>query len=122
MRKVFLILALCMSSSILFAEDIVLRHNRGLFGYKYVSTSHNAVGNYLSCLDPGTKSCKWSVSTLDEEYEGIINRVDSECSNGSDSGSFQDGDYFVRYTFDREDDRLEVRIYSLSEARQLGYV
>lgn len=68
-----------MCNSILFAEDIVIRHNRGLFGYKTVSTSHSAVGNYLSCLDPGKNSCKWSISTLNVEYEEIINGVDLEC-------------------------------------------
>lgn len=123
MRNKFLMLfVLTMFNSMLFAEDIILRHNKGLFGYKTVTTSHNPVGNYLSCLDPGKNSCKWSMPGKDEEYEDIVSRVDKECSNGSTSGSFQDNNYFVRYIFKRDDDMLEIRKYTLSEARDRGYI
>ncbi len=121
-NKILILLALMMFNSMLFAEDIILRHNKGLFGYKTVTTSHNPVGNYLSCLDPGKNSCKWSISSKNEEYEDIVKKVDQECSNGSTSGSFQDGDYFVRYIFERDEDMLEIRIYTLSEAHERGYI
>lgn len=121
-NKFLMLLALTMFNSVLFAEDIILRHNKGLFGYKTVTTSHNAVGNYLSCLDPGKSSCKWSVSTLNNEYEDIVKKVDLECSNGSTSGSFQDDKYFVKYVFERDEDKLEIRIYTLNEARERGFI
>lgn len=111
-----------MFSSGLFAEDIILRHNRGLFGYKMVTVSQNPVGNYLSCLDPGKKSCRWSMGGKDEEYSAIVGKVDEACINGSTSGEFQDGAYFVKYTFEKEDDKLEIRIYTLNEARDRGFM
>lgn len=123
MRNTFLVLlVLTMFNSMLFAEDIIFRHNRGLFGYKTVTVSQNPVGNYLSCIDPGKSSCKWSISTIDDKYEGVVERVDQECSNGSTSGLFQDGEYFVKYVFDRNEDMLEIRIYTLNEAREHGYI
>lgn len=111
-----------MFSSGLFAEDIILRHNRGLFGYKTVIVSQNPVGNYLSCLDPGKKSCRWSMGTKDEEYAAIVGKVDEACINGSTSGEFQDTNYFVRYTFEKDADKLEIRIYTLKEAQDRGFI
>lgn len=124
MKKLFFTLLALMLFSNLHAEDMITKYNRGIFGYKTVHTAQQPLGRTLTCSDPGKLKCEWSssLSTYNEKYEGILLRVDDECMNGSTSGTFQTSEYFVSYQFDRDEDKLVVRIYTLVEARDKGLI
>lgn len=124
MKKLFFTLVAFMLLSNLHAEDMITKYNRGIFGYKTVHTAQLPVGRSLTCTDPGKLKCEWSssLSSNNERYESILLRVDDECMNGSTSGTFQTSEYYVSYTFDRDEDKQVVCIYTLVEARDKGLI
>ncbi len=125
MKKTILALLLLVAVSPAYSLDVITRSDRGLFGYREITESHDAANgiNYLYCTNPGKSSCKWAkLTSNNDKYEDIVLRVDGECSQGSVAGSFEKGDYYVRYTFDRDSDVLTIYIYSREEAIGLGYI
>jgi hypothetical protein len=104
-----------------FSVDIIFMHNKGIRGYKEVILSQNPVGSYLSCMNPGKLKCKYS-SALDEIYSDIVDKVYSFCIDGASDGRFQHNEYYVTFLFDVDKDELTIKIYSLIEAHELGYV
>lgn len=108
----------------------VVKSNRGLFGYEYVTQTESSGGGILlACSQPGFKDCKIVPSSITtpgglptEEGNEIQNLVDSLIEGGQTAGNFVYGDNFlVIYSFDSTIDETEIDVYTKDEAAELGF-
>ncbi|MNK24819.1 hypothetical protein D3C87_431340 [compost metagenome] len=112
------------------------RYNRGIFGYKYVNTSTTGPNTLVSCSDPGWSGCRkdngittgvvtdanGTVRPIDD-IEPIVEAVTARITKESTEGTMYYGsDLFVKYSYKTEGDRFVMEVYSLYEARALGYI
>ncbi len=124
MKKYLVILSLLLVSQVSFGVDIIVKHNKGLFGYDRIDETHAGGNNQLNCTDPGTKGCKWSsLTTNNDVYENILSNVDRLIYDGRVStGNFEMDGYYVQFDFDLRSDYLIVKIYTHSEAQENGFI
>lgn len=127
MKKLVFLLCLVFISNVSFGVNIIIRHNKGLFGYRHVDQHDSEVtgDKQLNCTNPGFRKCKWQsgLADLNDEYGVLLEKVDDLIEvNRQFSGSFEADGYFVQYKFILTDDYLEVKIYTREEAIKNGLI
>jgi hypothetical protein len=133
MRKYFFTAAVLLGCSMpARAWTKIVKENGGFFGYKTVTEQVTPGSSQLVCSNPGHTKCKFSpIVTVDpdgttlseDQLDDIDSWVEGRLVNREASGNFLYSDaFYVKYTYDPETDKLEIEIYSLDEARDLGLI
>lgn len=116
-----------------FSWTKIEKYNGGFFGYKSVAESHSGDNHMLACADPGKQNCKFAgtFGVIDQggeeiiidDFEPIESEVLSRITRDNTFGSFYfQSDFFIKYSYDIESDRLIIEIYSIYEATSLGLI
>jgi hypothetical protein len=98
MKKIFLsiVIVLVAFATALAGPVKVTKQNKGFWGYYYVTETHNDIGHYLDCSDPGRARCKWvdkpssldgAVDSLNQFLESVMAVIDGGAKNGQQSNA-----------------------------------
>lgn len=135
MKKI-LTLALLVAGLTQLSAKPVIKYNKsggGLFGYKFVTTTEWPEENKIivACSDPGLTRCRAAFaytlpdgSTISPEtLEKIDKAVTGELSPEHTSGSIvYDNTFYVRYSYNVDNDNLSVEVYTIAGAREEGFI
>lgn len=136
MRKLILAALISFTAAPAFCWYKIERTNRGIFGYDVVYETTAGPNTILGCSNPGRKSCHGSGiisvtpsgpvidnSSVDDINKTVDQRIaDAEYGKDTKGNFYYGSDFYVEFTYVFASDKIEINIYSVKEAKDLGLI